>query len=66
VAKPTSVIRLVDGKRVGVPMGLGELRDEIDALKSELGRPRFLEVSDSQGKHHLININQIVAMEGPE
>jgi hypothetical protein len=63
MADKSSVIRLTAGTRITVPLGLDEMTQEI-ANHLRLGDTS--KIKDIDGGFHLINVAQIVTIEGPE
>ena len=54
------VIRLSSAKEIGVRMGLAEITKMLE------NRTPFIKVTDTEGHHHLINVNAITDIEGSE
>lgn len=50
---------------VTVPMGLDELLEKLDRVSSSPGTP-FIKIQDTEGGSHLLNVNQIIHVWGPE
>ena len=60
-----SVIKMTTGKEIRVGMGVDALSSEL-AVYFEPGVTPFLKIKDSEGRFHLINVHEIVHIEGPE
>lgn len=46
-------------------MGLDELREKLNRVASAQEAP-FIKLEDAEGRFHLINVAQIVAINGPQ
>ena len=60
-----SVIYMTTGEEVVVEMGIETLRDQLAAYYEPRVAP-FMKIKDSEGRFHLVNVNEIVRAEGPE
>jgi hypothetical protein len=62
MADSTSTIRLTTGQQIIVPMGLDELRRELDRCFAPRKAP-FMKIQRGDGSVFLINANQIAEIE---
>ena len=60
-----SVIQLTTREVISVENGIDELAAELDAY-FEPGVAPFMKIEDRDGGFHLINVNEIVHIEGPK
>jgi hypothetical protein len=60
-----SVIQLTTREVISVENGIDELSRELDAY-FEPGVAPFMKIEDRDGGFHLINVNEIVHIEGPK
>jgi hypothetical protein len=66
MADSVSVIQMTTAKEISVPMGIDALSNELSAIYFEPRVAPLWKVKDTQGRVHLINVNEIVHVEGPE
>ncbi len=65
MADAASMIELTNGRKIRVGMGVDALSSEL-AVYFEPGVAPFLKIKDREGGFHLINVHEIVHIEGPE
>ena len=58
----TSTIRLTTGAEISVAMGLDDLVQQIARLRDA----PFMKITDPEGGSHLVRVDQIVAIDGPD
>jgi hypothetical protein len=58
-----SQIRLITGTLIQVEKSLEEIEDELGDVGP---RVRFMKIEDTEGRVHLINVNEVVEVEGAD